>query len=245
MRHPRRLTPALLALALASLAPLAGAQAPAAPPASDGAPSATPAGPPPLPAAQTTAIVAKVQDFYNQTQNFQADFDQEFTIKQYNKRKQSKGHVVFEKPGRMNWVYGAPAGQWVKSDGKTLCVYQPADHQGFQQAVNTSQYPAALSFLTGQGQLTQAFTFTGYDGADMKFPGGWVLVGTPTAATPAYQKVFFYVDKATSQVRRVLIVDGQQNHNRFDFAAPSVNAKSLDGSQFACSFPPGTNIVHP
>ena len=33
----------------------------------------------------------------------------------------------------------------------------------------------------------------------MNFPGGYVLVGTPKTPTPAYQKVLFYVDAATSR----------------------------------------------
>ena len=57
----------------------------------------------------------------------------------------------------------------------------------------------------------------------MKFPGGYVLVGTPKQPTPAYSKVLFYVDTATSQVRRVMVIDGQGNRNRFDFVSPRVN----------------------
>jgi outer membrane lipoprotein carrier protein len=79
----------------------------------------------------------------------------------------------------------------------------------------------------------------------MAFPGGYVLVGKPKTATPAYKEVFFYVDKSTSQVRRVLIVDGQGNHNRFDFEGAAVNAKNLDQSQFTCRIPPGANVIHP
>jgi outer membrane lipoprotein carrier protein len=71
-----------------------------------------------------------------------------------------------------------------------------------------------------------------------------VLVGTPKTPTPAYQKVFFYVDKQTKQVRRVLILDGQGNHNRFDFDKPLVNTK-VDDATFVFTPPPGTSIIHP
>src|SRR4051794_18936564 len=78
----------------------------------------------PLPADQTGAVIGKVQAFYDQSGNFQADFTQKYVIKQYNKTKVSHGHVVFDKPGKMNWVYADPSGNWVRSDGKTLCVYE-------------------------------------------------------------------------------------------------------------------------
>ena len=41
-----------------------------------------------------------------------------------------------------------------------------ADHQ------HQSQYPAALSFLTGQGKLARHFDFQVMPGAQMNFPGG-------------------------------------------------------------------------
>jgi len=110
--------------------------------------------------------------------------------------------------------------------------------------VSTSQYPAVLSFLSGQGKLADTFDFQLFDGSQMSFPGGWVLVGTPKTPTPAYQKVFFYVDKETKQVRRVLLLDGQGNHNRFDFDKPTLNGK-IDDSKFIFVPPPGTSIIHP
>jgi outer membrane lipoprotein carrier protein len=212
----------------------------------------TPATPPPAaapaptaaPAAQCDAVVAKVQEFYDRSTSFSSDFAQEYWVKQYNVKKQSTGHVTFAKPGKMNWVYATPAGNRVVSDGRTLRVYEEANKQMYEQNVNASQYPAALSFLTGQGKLSDAFDFQLFSGAQMSFPGGMVLVGTPKTATTAYQKVFFYVDQATSQVRRVLVLDGQGNHNRFDFVNPTVNPPVNPG-QFVFTPPPGTSIVHP
>jgi outer membrane lipoprotein carrier protein len=185
-----------------------------------------------------------VQDFYDKTSNFQADFNQEYVVKQYNKKKSSRGHVVFDKPGKMSWTYMDPAGNRVVSDGKKLKVYEADSKQLYEQDVNASQYPAALAFLTGQGKLADVFDFTAFDGSQMSFPGGVVLVGVPKTPTPAYQKVLFYVDNATSQIRRVLIVDGQGNHNRFDFLNPSINQK-LPPGQFSFAPPPGTTTIHP
>jgi len=78
----------------------------------------------------------------------------------------------------------------------------------------------------------------------MKFPGGVVLVGTPKQPTAAYSKVLFYVDQGTSQVRRVMIIDGQGNRNRFDFETPKVN-ETVAPEVFKFTPPPGTSIIHP
>jgi len=195
-------------------------------------------------AADTNARVAKVQAFYDTTTSFASTFTQEFFVKSHNVRKESKGKVTFAKPGKMAWDYETPAGNRVVSDGNVLKVYEAANKQMFEQPVDKSQYPAALSFLTGTGKLSDSFTFVMYAGADMGFPGGVVLVGTPKQANAAYTKVLFYVDQQTSHVRRALIVDAQGNRNRFDFVEPKVNVPVDDGT-FKLNPPPGTQIIKP
>ena len=144
----------------------------------------------------------------------------------------------------MDWSYDNPPGNRVVSDGVTLWVYDAANKQVYQAAMNSSPYPAALSFLTGTGRLDDAFTFEVKTGEEMKFPGGIVLIGTPKQPTPAYSKVLFYVDQGTSQVRRVMIIDGQGNRNRFDFDQPRVNVPAPP-DLFKYTPPPGTSIIHP
>ncbi len=229
----KRLVPSLV-LALATSAAIAGharsslAQAP--------------------PAASATGNVAQavtsVQNFYNQSTTFQSDFQQQFTVKAYNQTKSSRGHVTFSKPGKMNWVYDDPQGNRVVSDGQVIKVYEASNKQMYEQPVDKSQYPAALSFLTGSGNLADSFDFKIWPGDQMNFPGGFVLEGVPKQATAAYSKVLFYVDTATSQVRRVMIIDGQGNRNRFDFVNPKVNA-AVGGGEFTFTPPAGTSIIHP
>lgn len=197
-----------------------------------------------LPAAQASDVLTKVQDFYDKTQTFESDFEQEFVIKAHGTTKKSKGQVAFSKPGKMDWIYQEPEGNRVVSDGTILRVYEKANKQMYEQNVQKSQYPAALAFLTGTGKLSASFTFELFDGAAMNFPGGKVLVGTPKDPTPAYQKVLFYVDSQTSQVRRVLIVDGQSNRNRFDFVNPKVNVPMKD-ERFKFVPPAGTQVIKP
>jgi outer membrane lipoprotein carrier protein len=188
-------------------------------------------------------ISAKVQAFYNQTKTFQAQFNQVYKVKLHQRTKKSSGRVTFEKPGKMHWQYDEN-GNHVVSDGKSLKVYEKDNNQMFEQPVEKSQYPAALSFLMGQGDLSKSFTLKQLDSATMKFEGGYVLEGIPKEATPAYQKVLFYIDRETAQVRRVIILDAQGNRNEFTFKSPSVN-KDLPKDVFDFTPPTGTQIVHP
>ena len=135
-------------------------------------------------------------------------------------------------------------GNRVVSDGSVIKVYEASNKQMYEQPVDKSQYPAALSFLTGTGKLGDSFDFELFAGDEMRFPGGYVLVGTPKQPTAAYSKVLFYVDRATSQVRRVMVIDGQGNRNRFDFDDPKINVATTP-DLFKYTPPPGTSIIHP
>jgi outer membrane lipoprotein carrier protein len=203
-----------------------------------------PAAASPLSAAETQKVLDKVQAFYDKTTSFKAEFTQEFTAKAYNKKSASKGRVTFAKPGKMDWVYEDPKDNRVVSDGTEIRVYEAANKQMYQQQMSQSQYPAALSFLTGQGKLADHFTFQLFTGESMGFPGGQVLVGVPKVANPAATKVLFYIDAATAQVRRVMVIDGQGNRNRFDFLNPRIN-EPVTEQQFKFNPPQGTTVVRP
>jgi len=189
-------------------------------------------------------VAGRVQKFYDSTKTFRATFKQTYTIKVQNVQKVSTGKVIFEKPGKMSFTYDAPNGNRVVSDGNTIRVYEKENEQMYEVPVGKSQYPAALAFLMGKGELTRDFTLRLLDPAQMKFEGGYVLEGTPKEATPAYQKMLLYVDAATNQVRRVLILDAQGNRNRFDFDAPAVNEPVPKG-EFNFVPPAGTKIIKP
>jgi outer membrane lipoprotein carrier protein len=234
----RLLLPALLAVALGASS-LANAADPPIPPPGTG---------PACIGASSSAdqAVACVQKVYDASQTFGSDFSQRFWVKAYNTEKSSHGHVTFVKPGKMHWTYDDPqsSGNRVVSDGAVIKVYEANNKQMYEQPIEKSQYPAALSFLTGSGKLADAFTFELKTGDEMKFPGGVVLVGTPKQTTAAYSKVLFYVDQGTAQVRRVMIIDGQGNRNRFDFETPKVN-ETVPPELFKFTPPPGTSIIHP
>lgn len=189
-------------------------------------------------------IAKRVQDFYDGTTTFQATFKQSYLVKSQNKRKESKGKVAFEKPGKMAFLYDEPNGNVVVSDGKTIRVYEKDNEQMYETTVTKSQYPAALAFLMGEGKLKKDFTLKLLDSSTMKFEGGYVLECTPKESNPAYQKMLLYIDSATSHAQRALILDAQGNRNRFDFVDPVVNKKIPKGT-FDFTPPKNTKIIKP
>ena len=188
-------------------------------------------------------IAARVQQFYDKTKVFKAGFKQRYWIKAHNKAKHSQGQVIFKKPGKMSWRY-TNNGNRVVSDGKVVKVYEKDKQQMYEQKISKSQYPAALSFLVGGGNLLKSFKLRKLNSKRMQYEGGWVLEGVPRTPTPAYQKLLLYVDAKTHQVRRVLLLDAQGNRNRFDFVSPSVNQPAPKG-EFDFRPPRGTQVIKP
>jgi outer membrane lipoprotein carrier protein len=216
--------------------------------------SAAPSQPAPLqappagaqaPAGELSAaeLADRVQGFYDKTQTFKASFKQRYWIDAYRKSVDSNGRVIFAKPGKMSWRYESN-GNRVVSDGKIIKVYEKEDKQMYEQSMEKSQYPAALSFLLGGGKLRKEFHLQKLDPKSVGYEGGYVLMGMPKDPTPSYQKMLLYVDAATYQVRRVLLIDAQRNRNRFDFVEPTVNEK-VPPSEFEFTPPPGTQIIRP
>ena len=186
-------------------------------------------------------IAQRVQNFYDNTKTFRADFKQTYVIRATGVEKKSFGDVLFAKPGKMSWRY-KNNGNRVIADGRVIRVYEEENKQMFESDMGKSAYPAALSFLVGEGKLQQSFTLKKLDARQMKFENGFVIEAKPKEATPAYKAMILYVDAATAQVRRVLLVDAQGNRNRFDFANPAVNTK-IEPTEFTFVPPAGTQIV--
>lgn len=222
------------AVAFAQTKPSASASAPPAPSASTTAAPATTGG--------AAEVAAKVQKAYDAITGFESDFVQQYSMKAFGQKKESKGHVTFVKPGKMRWDYSEPKDNVVVSDGTTLFSYVASDKAARKMLVKDSQMPTALAFLTGKGDLAKEFDLKLLDSDKYKFKNGYVLEARPKAATNLYSFVLFYVDGETYHVRRVLIVDAQDNRNRFDFEKPTVNGK-IDDARFKWSPPPGVNVT--
>lgn len=249
---PRVTAPRVTTPAVAPSRPLVAAAAPAPTPAPTPAPVVTnPTGPgqrvtpPASPNGLLTAdeVAQRIQGFYDRTTDFQADFVQVSRNRLYGEERRN-GRVMFSKPGRMRWNYAAPNGDIIVSDGTTLWAYQADERQAIQQNMGQSQLPTAITFLAGTGRITDSFTFRLLDANQFRFPNGYVLELRPTTPQPTYERIVFYVDRASFQVVRTAVIDAQGNQNRFDFSNPQVNL-NIPLTTFRWSPPAGTSIVRP
>jgi outer membrane lipoprotein carrier protein len=162
--------------------------------------------------AQTpTQIVAHVDARYASMQHYATHFTQQYTAHAYNTTKTEQGTLSVVRPSQISFAYAN--GNRVSGNASTFTFFNAQTNQTIVQQVSQASY-GALGFLSGQTSLAQSFTFTL---SPTTIPNGYVLVGTPKTPTPAYTAALFYVDAATFDVRRIVLIDAQRNTNRFDF----------------------------
>jgi outer membrane lipoprotein carrier protein len=167
----------------------------------------------PIPGAR---IAESLRAAYERVNTFRAAFRQS-----YAGGRGITGWVIFRRPGQFAFRY--ENGNRVVSNGELVKVYDKKNNRMFEQLVEASQYPAVLSFLLRQASLEQWFELSELDPTRFSFQGGLVLQARPREASRAYRKMLLYIDGATYEVRRVLLLDEQGNRNRFDFSRVRVN----------------------
>lgn len=228
---PTPLPTAVLALLVAAAAPLAGAAA--------AEPAAASVGPR-LPLKE---VVERVQRRYDSARDFRARFNQTLTNAAFGRKTSSTGEVLLKKPGRMRWNYEKPEPKMYLADGNTLWLYEPEDRQAFKQDLKSSQLPAALAFLSGQGKLTASFDIAP---ADARSPYGtprdYVLALSPKEPQAQVKTIIFVVDPKTFDVRESVITDQQGNVNDLLFSDIRTNT-AIPDSTFRWAPPPGVRLI--
>jgi outer membrane lipoprotein carrier protein len=186
-------------------------------------------------------LVARVQNFYDATTSFESEFKQEIFVRAANARSSASGKVTFAKRGKMDWSYDEPKGNRVVSDGNVIRVYDAESAQMFEEPVTAeSLFSLVFPLLSGSGNLADLFELTLAKG--IALPDATVFRGLPKRPTAGCASVLFYIDNATDQLRRVVIIDVEENRNRFDFVNARINVP-VTASQFVLVPPPGTRVI--
>jgi hypothetical protein len=130
-----------------------------------------------------------------------ADFVQVSRNRLYGEERRT-GQVLFRKPGRMRWNYAAPSGDVIVSDGTHPLGLPGRRAPGRAAAASRqSQLPTALTFLAGTGRHHRRVHLPPARRGPVPLPqSGHVLELRPTTPQPSYERIVFYVDRATYQV---------------------------------------------
>lgn len=184
------------------------------------------------------ALVDRVQAFYEKTQDFTADFTQEYTYKAFKRTQTSSGKVTFKKPALMRWEYEKPSPRTFVLAGDRVFAHDPEAKLITRAALSTNQLSASVTFLFGVGKLENEFSIVKKACAKCT---GTQLELTPLVPDPRFKKILLEVDEQTAQVRKSTVIDPDGSENAISFIGLTTNV-GINESHFKLTPPPGTQV---
>jgi len=185
------------------------------------------------------AIVDKLQQNYDATADFVADFRQETEVKTLNRSLKAFGKLSFKRPGKMLWRYEEPKGQFVLADGKHLYFYQPDQNQVIKSPLkNAFRGDIPLSFLLGLGNLKKDFNATLKASEDSQY----VVRLEPKGEAGGFNEILIGVSKASYDIVWVSVRDAASNLTTLHFSGMRKGV-GLKDSLFEVQIPKGADMV--
>lgn len=186
---------------------------------------------------------AKMQAFYEQTQDFQSSFKQIYTDVAAGEKKDSFGRVYFKRPGMIRFDYYKKDKSLEKnlvSDGKVFWIYEQEFQQVFKECLVDNDLPTALRFLMGQGNLKEEFNIELAKGFTAAKPE---LRLVPKKPTSKYKELRFILDPKSFQVIKTTVYDPYGNTNELIFQKIMLN-KNLAEKHFKFTPPKGARQLN-
>jgi outer membrane lipoprotein carrier protein len=205
----------------------------------------TPAGDPPEEEAPVkgaaSAMLAKVQAFYDGTKDLQADFKQTYIHPVYGTKKVSEGKLKALKPGKMIWDYEKSANPDFWVDGSKVWVVERDTKQVIQKDLGKSDVAGAEKFLFGGKQLTEDFLIKVAEPDFQKRYGmkdHTAVRLRPKKKNPHYKELMLVIDDATGRVDAFVVLNQDKSTNHFVLEGLSRNS-GLGAGDFKFKKPAG------
>jgi outer membrane lipoprotein carrier protein len=187
-------------------------------------------------------VLNEIQSRYEKTNDFEANFIQEYVGKGIRQTTRGEGKVYFKKKGMMRWDYTVP-NQKLISDGHILWYYQPEEKQVLVSDVSSVlKEKTPLAFLAGEGKLTRDFSFLNLNESVSQKEDNYVIELVPKETISTLSKLVLTVDKKSYLVLQADVFDGLGNLTRTRFTNIKTNM-GVSQSFFQFAAPPGTEVI--
>ncbi|PIV24393.1 MAG: outer membrane lipoprotein carrier protein LolA [Deltaproteobacteria bacterium CG_4_8_14_3_um_filter_45_9] len=187
-------------------------------------------------------VLKEIQNRYEKTNDFEANFIQEYIGKVMKQPNRGEGKVYFKKRGMMRWDYTVPNQKFL-SDGHTLWYYQPEEKQVLISDVSIYlKEKTPLAFLAGEGNLSRDFKLLNLNESVSQKEDNYVIELAPEEPLATLSKLTLTVDKKTYTILQADVFDGLGNVTRTRFIDIKTNV-GLSSSFFQFTIPPGTDVI--
>jgi len=187
-------------------------------------------------------VVSRLQQTYEKTVDFKADFIQETTVKSIKKTDMEEGHVFFKNPRNMLWNYTKPKAKKLVINSRKAWLYLPQDKVAYTQDSDyIFQSRVLIKFLSGLGKLKDDFTIKYAKPNALDKNGNYLLVLIPLEKSAAYNTLQINVDKNFFYILQVNFDDAFGNSTTLRFSNISINT-GLAPNIFQFQPPAGVNV---
>jgi outer membrane lipoprotein carrier protein len=185
--------------------------------------------------------VNRLQSIYEKTQDFQAGFIQETTVKSIRKTDVEEGIVYFKNPKQMLWDYKKPKAKKLIINASNAWLYLPQDKTVYtQQADQIFKSEALIKFLSGIGKLKDDFDIR-YASPAVDKGGNYLLQLYPREKGASYSYLQMTIEKKDFHILRVSFDDVMGNSTVLKFSGMKMNS-GLSSKLFQFQPPPGVSI---
>ncbi len=187
-------------------------------------------------------VLSEIQSRYENTNDFEANFLQEYISKVMKKPQKGEGKVSFKKRGMMRWDYRIPNQKFI-SNGQTLWFYQPDENQVFVSDISKMiKEKTPLAFLAGEGNLSRDFNLLNFNESVSQEEDHYVIELAPKETQVTLSKLSLTVDKKTYYILQVDVFDALGNITRTRFIDIKTNV-DLPNSFFQFTIPSGAEVL--
>ncbi|MGQ0504520.1 MAG: LolA family protein [Myxococcaceae bacterium] len=183
-------------------------------------------------------LVDRMQAFYEKTEDFKAQFKQEYAHKTFKRKQVSTGTMTFKKPGLLRWEYEKPAPKAIVLSGDKVYLYDPEAMLLTKSRIDTNQLSASVTFLFGKGKLADEFSI---EKGNCETCSGTLLVLTPLKQDPRFQQLKLEVDGKTARVLKSTVIDPDGSENAISFLDFKPNV-GITKEQFTLNPAEGTQV---
>ena len=184
--------------------------------------------------------LTKLQERYESTKTFTAEFRQIVESPTLAGTIESRGKLAFEKPNRMRWDYDPPDRQIIVGDGENLWIYQPDEKQVIKAPLSEAfQARTPVSFLGGLGHVDREFDAT----LEKDEPTRWLL-RLVSKQDKGFGTLRLAVRKSDAAIEEARITDTLGTTTRLVLSGEKRNV-TLEPTLFRFTPPPGVDVVKP
>lgn len=168
--------------------------------------------------------VSRLQQMYEKTQDFQANFIQETTVKSIRKTDVEEGIVYFKNPKQMLWDYKRPKTKKLIINAQKAWLYLPQDKAVYtQESDKIFKSEALIKFLSGLGKLRDDFTIKYDTPGTMDKGGNYLLRLYPREKGASYEYLQMTIAKSDFHILQVSFDDIMGNSTVLKFSGIKIN----------------------